>query len=136
MKIKYETWELIVEGLEAKIDLLNEEIHTQKETYEYQRDNLNQLRKDFVTKCEEIAELKLKLREYEKRNEIEQFISKMGRRYVEEKINYTWFSKMMELFPSADLNEYQKKGRAKQMIIDMLRSGVLRFHDNGTIFKV
>jgi hypothetical protein len=95
-----------------------------------------------MEKVFEIAELRLTIEEYKrkldvynKRDQVEDYIKKMGRRYIDPKTNLSWERLFYILYPSADEFEYHKRGKAKEAIKGLLRSHDLGFGDNGTIFR-
>lgn len=105
--------------------------------------NSSQVIKDtLMEKVFEIAELRLTIEEYKrkldvynKRDQVEDYIKKMGRRYIDPKTNLSWERLFYILYPSADEFEYHKRGKAKEAIKGLLRSHDLGFGDNGTIFR-
>jgi hypothetical protein len=146
MILSKETWEMIVEGLQTVIQdqarLLEEQsdqydafqLKTQLDKDDYAKST--QMIKDaLIEKCNEITNLKLKLREYENKEKVEDFIKGMGRRYTDPKANLSWERLFYILYPSADEFEYHKKGKAKEAIKGLLRSHDLGFDNNGTIFR-
>jgi hypothetical protein len=121
--------------MEDKISELRYVIELDGDSISELTKRLGELTNNFTSKCNEITELKAKLRQYEKREEIEHFIKTLGRRYIARDTNMTWVSIFSVLYPTADEHEYHKRGKAKQAIIDLLRSQDLGFNEDGTIFR-
>ena len=138
MNLNQETWELIVEGLQDKIQSLqqhNDDLYSQ---FDKALSDIVAFKKDLIDKANKVTLLKANLRDYEKRDEIERFIGQMGRRYAPKTnpyMNLTWESWFYILYSSADKVEYHKAGKAKEAIQNLLRSHELGFDDNGVIFK-
>ena len=138
MNLSQETWGTIVEGLQDKIQGLqqhNDDLYSQSDKA---LSDIVALKKDLADKANEVTLLKMQLRDYEKRDEIERFIGQMGRRYAPKTtpyMNLTWESWFYILYPSADEVEYHKAGKAKEAIQNLLRSHELGFDDNGVIFR-
>jgi hypothetical protein len=133
MNLSKETWELIVEGLQDKIQVVEGLVNYHFETAGKRLTEIESLRKDLIDKCNEVTELKSRLRVYEKRDKVEHFIKQMGRRYNPSAtgIGWSWISLFYSLYPSADPAQFRIRGRAKQEIINLLRSGELVVYDDG-----
>jgi DNA repair exonuclease SbcCD ATPase subunit len=131
-----ETWELMIEALQAKIQDMKEQSDDLALDLQDRYEELIAIKKDLIDKANEVTDLKYKLRQYEKREDIEHFIKTLGRRYVGLKDNLSWERLFYILYPSADEYEYHKRGKAKQAIINLLRSQDLGFDESGTIFRI
>jgi len=132
MNLKQETWEIILQGMEDQLIFYKNHVNELLDQHNKNIDDIANLKKELTDKCNEVSLLKLELREYEKKDEIEHFIKQMGRKYN----NHTsWVGLFYRLYPSADEKEYQIRGKAKEAIINLLRSRDLRFDDGGMIFK-
>ncbi len=135
MNLKLETWELITEGLEDEIIKLTKMLEDRADQYSDYVKSTAEIKNTLLEKCNEVTELKRELAQYKKREEIEHFIKTLGRRYIAREANLTWESIFYVLYPSADEHEYHKRGKAKEAIIDLLRSQELGFDEDGTIFR-
>jgi hypothetical protein len=136
MTLSKETWELMIEALQAKIRDMKEQNDDLVLDLGARYEELVAIKKDLIDKAQEVTDLKYKLRQYEKREEIEHFIKTLGRRYEAPNHSLSWERLFYILYPTADEYEYHKRGKAKQAIIDLLRSRELEFDEDGTKMKV
>jgi hypothetical protein len=149
MVLSKETWEIIVESLQEECSRLRNLIVARDEQYEDLSRSNDTIRSDYVKSLNEIADLRLKLRQYEKADKVEHFIKMMSRTYsgtaegtsadpavrLRTARKQTWASLFYSLYPLADEQEYMKRGKAKDAIIALLRSGELQFNEQGVIYK-
>jgi len=135
MNLSISTYELIIERLQTLIQDQAQLLEKQSNQYDDYVNSVQKIKDTLIEKCSEVSKLKQSLKNYQDWERIEDYIKKMGRRYVDPKTNLSWVGLFYSLYPSADEFEYHKKGKAKEAIKGLLRSHDLGFDDNGTIFR-
>ena len=135
MNLSISTYELIIERLQTLIQDQAQLLEKQSNQYDDYVNSVQKIKDTLIEKCSEVSKLKQSLKHYQDWERIEDYIKKMGRRYVDPKTNLSWVGLFYSLYPSADEFEYHKKGKAKEAIKGLLRSHDLGFDDNGTIFR-